>query len=102
MSELAYWRWRVGNVEEVPAGADERYTLSIGGDWRRAAECWTELGCPYEASLALADADDKDLMRRALDELQQLGRVPRRQSSPAPHASAAFAACRAARGLRPS
>ena len=73
VGELAYWRWRAGIVEEVPAGADERYTLSIRGEWRRAAECWTELGCPYEAALALADADDKDLMRRALDELQQLG-----------------------------
>ena len=73
VGELAYWRWRAGIVEEVPAGADARYTLSIRGDWRRAAECWTELGCPYEAALALADADDKDLMRRALDELQQLG-----------------------------
>jgi len=73
VGELAYWRWRAGIVEEVPAGADARYTLSIRGDWRRAAECWTELGCPYEAALALADADDKDLMRRALDELHQLG-----------------------------
>ena len=73
VGELAHWRWRAGIVEDVPVGADERYTLSIRGDWRRAAECWTELGCPYEAALALADADDKDLMRRALDELQQLG-----------------------------
>ena len=30
------------------------------GEWRRAAELWTELGCPYEAALALADADDDD------------------------------------------
>jgi DNA-binding CsgD family transcriptional regulator/tetratricopeptide (TPR) repeat protein len=73
IGELAYWRWRAGIVEEVPAGADERYTLSIRGEWRRAAEYWTELGCPYEAALALANADDIDLMRRALDELQQLG-----------------------------
>jgi DNA-binding CsgD family transcriptional regulator len=73
VGELAYWRWRAGIVEEVPAGADERHTLSIRGEWRRAAEYWTELGCPYEAALALADADDIDLMRRALDELQQLG-----------------------------
>jgi DNA-binding CsgD family transcriptional regulator len=71
--ELAYWRWRAGIVEQIPAGAAEPYTLSIRGEWRRAADRWTELGCPYEAALALGDADDNDLMRRALDELQDLG-----------------------------
>jgi ATP/maltotriose-dependent transcriptional regulator MalT len=73
VSELAYWRWRAGVVEEVPARAADGYALSIRGNWRRAAECWTQLGCPYEAALALADGDDEDLMRRALDELRQLG-----------------------------
>ena len=73
VGELAYWRWRAGIVEETPARAAEPYTLSIRGDWRRAAERWTELGCPYEAALALADGDDEELLRRALNELQQLG-----------------------------
>jgi ATP/maltotriose-dependent transcriptional regulator MalT len=73
VGELAYWRWRAGIVEEVPACAAERYTLSIRGDWRGAAQCWADLGCPYEAALALADGDDIDLMRQALDALQQLG-----------------------------
>ncbi len=73
VGELAYWRWRAGIVEEIPARAAEPYALSIRGDWRRAAECWTELGCPYEAALAFADADDEELLRRALNELQQLG-----------------------------
>ena len=76
VGELAYWRWRVGIVEEVPAGAAEPYALSIRGDWRRAALCWTELGCPYEAALALADADDEDVLRRGLDRLQALGARP--------------------------
>jgi DNA-binding CsgD family transcriptional regulator len=73
VGELAYWRWRAGVADDLPAGVAEGYALSIRGDWRRAAECWTDLGCPYEAALALADGDDEDLMRRALDELQQLG-----------------------------
>ena len=34
---------------------------------------WTALGCPYEAALALAGADDEALLRRALDELRALG-----------------------------
>jgi DNA-binding CsgD family transcriptional regulator/tetratricopeptide (TPR) repeat protein len=73
VGELAYWRWRAGIVEEIPARAAEPYALSIRGEWRRAAKCWTELGCPYEAALALAEADDEEPLRRALNELQQLG-----------------------------
>ena len=73
VGELAYWRWRAGIVEEVPAGAAEPYVLSIRGEWRRAADCWTELGCPYESALACADADDDERRRRAFDELQHLG-----------------------------
>jgi DNA-binding CsgD family transcriptional regulator len=73
IGELAYWRWRAGIVEEVPAGAAEPYVLSIRGAWRRAADCWTELGCPYESALALADAGDDEPVRHAFGELQQLG-----------------------------
>lgn len=73
VGELACWRWRAGVKEEIPPGAAEPYALEIGGDWRRAAELWAELGCPYEAALALAGGDDDDCLRRALDELQRLG-----------------------------
>jgi DNA-binding NarL/FixJ family response regulator len=39
---------------------------------------WSELGCPYEAALALAGAaaDDDDALRRAHDALQGLGAQP--------------------------
>ena len=37
---------------------------------------WRAIGCPYEAALALADADEEDALRRALDELQQLEARP--------------------------
>jgi DNA-binding NarL/FixJ family response regulator len=46
------------------------------GDWARAAELWVELGCPYEAALARADADDEDALRQALGDLQTMGAVP--------------------------
>ena len=29
------------------------------GEWARAAMLWTEMGCPYEAALALADANEE-------------------------------------------
>jgi DNA-binding CsgD family transcriptional regulator len=76
IGELAYWRFRGGIREEVPAGAAAPYALQIAGDWEGAAELWTELGCRYEAAVALGDADDEAALRRALDELQALGARP--------------------------
>jgi DNA-binding CsgD family transcriptional regulator/tetratricopeptide (TPR) repeat protein len=74
--ELAVWRRRVGLGGEVPAEVGEPYVLQLGGDWAGAAERWGELGCPYEAALALADADQEAPLRRALEELQRLGARP--------------------------
>ena len=76
VGELAYWRWRAGIREQLSADAAEPYALQIAGDWARAAERWARIGCPYEAALALADADDLDVLRRALDQLQELGARP--------------------------
>ena len=74
VGELACWRWRAGARDELPADASaEPYALSIAGDWRQAVDRWREIGCPYEAALALADADDVDALRQALAELQALG-----------------------------
>ena len=76
IGELACWRWRAGIREEIPPGAAEPYALQLRGEWAQAAELWTEIGCPYEAALALADADDDDALRGALAEFQRLGARP--------------------------
>ena len=76
LGELAFWRRSAGIDEQPPAGAAEPYAVQLAGDWARAAELWTEIGCPYEAALALADADDTDALRRSLAELQRLGARP--------------------------
>jgi DNA-binding CsgD family transcriptional regulator len=76
VGELACWRWRAGLVDDPPAAAARPYALQISGDWQRAAELWQEIGCPYEAALALAEADDQQPLRHALDELQRLGAAP--------------------------
>ena len=73
---LADWRRRAGMEEPLPAGAAEPYVLQSRGEWARAADVWTTLGCPYEAALARAELDDQDALRRALAELQQLGALP--------------------------
>jgi DNA-binding CsgD family transcriptional regulator len=74
--ELAFWRRRAGISEQIPAGAAEPYAAQLAGDWARAAELWTAIGCPYEASLARADADDPDALRASLAELHRLGARP--------------------------
>jgi DNA-binding CsgD family transcriptional regulator/tetratricopeptide (TPR) repeat protein len=71
--ELADWRRRAGIDEPTPPGIAEPYALQLAGEWARAAELWRELGFPYEAALALADADDEQALRQALEELQGLG-----------------------------
>jgi DNA-binding CsgD family transcriptional regulator len=75
--ELACWRWRAGFHDELPAALVAKpYRLSIAGDWGAAAERWRTIGCPYEATLALADADDQAALRQALEELNRLGARP--------------------------
>ena len=64
----------------------EPFRLELAGDYERAAERWTAMGCPYEAALARGHADDDAVQRRGLAELQRLGAHP--------------AARRVARGLR--
>jgi DNA-binding CsgD family transcriptional regulator len=76
LGELACWRWRAGLLDEAPPAAGEPYALLIRGDWERAAALWDDIGCPYEAALARAEADDPDSLRHALDELQGMGAVP--------------------------
>jgi DNA-binding CsgD family transcriptional regulator len=76
LGECAFWRWRVGVLEQAPSKCAEPYALHFGGRWREAAESWAHLGCPYEAALSLVDADDDSTLRRSLDALQQLGARP--------------------------
>jgi DNA-binding CsgD family transcriptional regulator/tetratricopeptide (TPR) repeat protein len=76
IGDLCYWRWRAGITVECSPGAAEPYALQITGEWARAAELWEEMGCPYEAALALSAADDDDAVRRALHELHRLGARP--------------------------
>jgi DNA-binding CsgD family transcriptional regulator len=76
VGELALWRRRAGIDEPVPEGAAEPFAVHLSGQWERAAELWRERGCPYEAALALGDADDNEALRRGLEELRELGAGP--------------------------
>lgn len=75
-SELACWRLRAGIQEKPPHGVTGPYALELAGEPEQAAALWTELGCPYEAALALAHSDSEQALRRALAEFQRLGTGP--------------------------
>jgi DNA-binding CsgD family transcriptional regulator/tetratricopeptide (TPR) repeat protein len=73
-SELAYWTWRAGRLNETPEGGDP-YALQMSGQWGPAAAAWDELESPYEAALARADGNEA-AQRQALDELNRLSAKP--------------------------
>jgi DNA-binding NarL/FixJ family response regulator len=93
--ELSVWRTRAGAPASASGnGAGDAASPATGpaspapgadlvipapwcnelrGDPEAAAGAWAALGCPFEAALALAQADGEDVVRRALDDLQRLG-----------------------------
>ena len=73
--ELCRWRWRAGLREAMP-GVSGPDAATLAGDWDQAARLWAERGCPYEAALALGDADDDDALARGLAELHRIGARP--------------------------
>jgi DNA-binding CsgD family transcriptional regulator len=69
------WRWRAGLRDPAVAGTGPD-AATLAGDWAEAARLWSELGCPYEAALALGDADDDEALRQGLTELLRIGARP--------------------------
>jgi DNA-binding CsgD family transcriptional regulator len=69
---LAVWLRRTGSSREVPRGLAEPYQRQLDGDWAGAARFWQDLGCPYEAAMALLDGTEEDALREALQILTGL------------------------------
>jgi DNA-binding CsgD family transcriptional regulator/tetratricopeptide (TPR) repeat protein len=77
VGDLAAWRRRAGVAEPIDDGVAAPYAAALAGESERAARLWADLGCPYEAALALAAADDDDrAVLRAFEDLQRLGARP--------------------------
>jgi DNA-binding CsgD family transcriptional regulator len=76
LGDLALWRWRSGGPRTVLDGFPEPYRLELTGDWRAAAACWRDLGCPFEAACALGSGDDEEALRDALAAFNALGSGP--------------------------
>ncbi|HEY1520806.1 MAG TPA: hypothetical protein VGF91_30565 [Solirubrobacteraceae bacterium] len=52
------------------------YALSIAGQGAHAARLWQEIGCPYEAALALVDSGTEGALREAVEQLRALDARP--------------------------
>lgn len=73
--ELAFWRWRAGDKLELPGWLAAPFVMQIAGDWRKAADEWERLGCPYERARALSDGDLQAQIE-ALETFEFLGARP--------------------------
>jgi DNA-binding CsgD family transcriptional regulator len=74
VGELLAWRRRTGIIDAVEGDeAAEPFRLEFAGEWEAAERAWRAIGCPYEAALALAAADDDAALRRAVADLRALG-----------------------------
>jgi class 3 adenylate cyclase/tetratricopeptide (TPR) repeat protein len=73
LPELTVWRWRAGLAPPQLADDGNPYALEMAGDATGACERWTEIGCPYDAALALAGAESDELRRRAVSDLEEMG-----------------------------
>jgi DNA-binding CsgD family transcriptional regulator/tetratricopeptide (TPR) repeat protein len=70
---VAVWLRRTASARAPRDDVAEPYLRMIEGDWTRAAQLWTGLGCRYEAAMALLDATDELALREALSIFTGLG-----------------------------
>jgi DNA-binding CsgD family transcriptional regulator len=73
---LAVWLRRTGSALSVSGVITEPCQRYLEGQWELAARLWQNLGCPYEAGLALLAAPDESALRRALRIFTDLGARP--------------------------
>jgi len=70
---LAAWLRRTGSARRPRAEMAEPYLHQLSGHWEKAAQLWTDLGCPYEAALVRLDTADESALREALSTFTELG-----------------------------
>jgi len=73
LGALATWRRRARCHDELPVEVAPQWAAELAGDHVLAAKMWTELGCPYDAAIALSGSDREQALRDSLAELQRLG-----------------------------
>src|SRR5215470_9098655 len=70
---VAVWLRRTGSPRPPRGELAEPYRRQMAGAGAEAARLWAGLGCPYEAALALHDADEEVALREALKIFHGLG-----------------------------
>src|SRR5262249_43464470 len=74
--EVGAWLRRTGSARPPrgqPAGPAQPDRPPLAGNAADAARLWAGLGSPYEAVLALQDADEENMLREALSMADDLG-----------------------------
>jgi ATP/maltotriose-dependent transcriptional regulator MalT len=70
---IAVWLRRTGSARPPRGELAEPYRQQVAGDWEQAAARWTQLGCRYEAALALLGYGQEAALRDALSIFTDLG-----------------------------
>ena len=73
LGAVAVWLRRVGSDRTVDGAIGAPFQPHLEGDFEKAAQIYTEVGCGYDAALALIDSGEEAALRRALDILHDLG-----------------------------
>jgi hypothetical protein len=76
LGEVASWLQRTGSRRPARGRLAEPYEMLLGGAPTKAAALLSDLGCPYDAALALTDAADEASLREALRIFTTLGAAP--------------------------
>jgi DNA-binding CsgD family transcriptional regulator len=70
---IASWLRCLNSARTLGGNLAGPYVAEVTGDWRRAADEWLTLGCPYDAARALLEANEEDALREALALFEGLG-----------------------------
>ena len=70
---VAVWLRRTGSARPPRGELAAPYQLQLDRDWAGAARLWTDLGCPFEAGMALLGSSDEASLRKALWIFTDLG-----------------------------
>ncbi len=70
---VAVWLRRTGSDRRPRGELAAPYQRQLDRDWAGAGRLWTDLGCPYEAGMALLGSADEASLRKALWIFTDLG-----------------------------